>query len=147
MAMWKKTVILLAPLVLAHMPGIAQGATIIADAQAFMESYANDVRKGDREALAARYDSRGAYIVGGGKKQLRGFEEIRQHYAQVWRPPISVAWRDMSYEQVGENAVLAIGLFEWGTPDAGVVTYSYTGLLHWDGQTFKIRLEDESKAK
>lgn len=147
MASWMKTLVLLAPLALAQPPAFAQGASIVADAQAFMEAYGNDLRKGDREAVAAYYDRRGAYFAGNGKKQYRSYDEIHQRYAQSWRPPVSVAWRDMSYEAVGEHAVLVIGLLDWGTPDAGVVTFSYSGLLLRDGQSFKIRLEDESRAK
>jgi hypothetical protein len=116
-----------------------------ADVQSFMDAYGNDLRNGDREAVAGRYDRRGAYFLGNGKKQLRSFDEIRQRYLQTWRPPLSFSWRDLSFERAGDNAVLVVGLLDWGTPE-GQITFSYTGLLLRDGKSFKIRLEDESRA-
>ncbi|HEU0055269.1 MAG TPA: hypothetical protein VFQ39_18910, partial [Longimicrobium sp.] len=48
----------------------AREAALVEEARAFMAGYARDLAAGDREAVAARYDDRGAYMVGGGEKEL-----------------------------------------------------------------------------
>ena len=45
-------------------------ATVRAEAEAFMAGYARDLLAGDRAAIAARYDRRGAWRVGGGQKSF-----------------------------------------------------------------------------
>src|SRR3954468_13663116 len=55
---------------------VAKSATVdttalLDDARRFMESYARDLRAGDRAALAARYDRAGAFRVGMGQKALQ----------------------------------------------------------------------------
>lgn len=116
------------------------------EARSFMDAYARDLLAGDRAAIAARYDSAGAYFVGNGRKEFEPYEAIRSRYAGAeWAPPRSFEWRDLSYEAAGPDAVVVTGLFAWGTcPGAPPLVISYTGLLVRRGGGLRIRLEDES---
>lgn len=117
-----------------------------AEARAFMESYARDLRGGAREAIAARYDRRGAYRVGGGEKVLEPLDSIRAVYTGRWQPPTAFEWRDLSYEVLGDDAVMVVGRFEWTDQQGRMLPLTYTGLLvRQDGQ-WRIRLEDEDIA-
>jgi len=123
-------------------------APIVAEARAFMAAYARDLLAGDRAAIAARYDRRGAWRVGGGQKTFERWTDIRDHYAGPdWTPPARFAWIDLDYEAVGPNAVVVVGLFGWGIGGGGgTVILSYTALLVRQGRALRIRLEDESRA-
>lgn len=61
-------------LVLAASMGLSGPAAAAGDvsdeARTFMKAYAKDLRRGDREAVAGRYDRRGAYMLGAGRKML-----------------------------------------------------------------------------
>jgi hypothetical protein len=115
-----------------------------AEARAFMESYARDLRAGAREAIVARYDARGAYRVGNGQKVLEPLDSIRAVYMGPWQPPATFEWQDLSYEVLSDDAVMVVGRFEWTGADGKRLPLSYTGLLlRRDGQ-WRIRLEDES---
>lgn len=124
----------------------AGSAALVREAEAFMESYARDLRSGAREAIAARYDRRGAYMVGFGRSELVPADSLREQYRTSWRPPASFEWRGLAYEPVGPDAVVVTGQFVWGRPTGAPRTFSYTGLLvRQDGQ-LRIRLEDEDPA-
>lgn len=117
---------------------------IDADAREFMASYAEDLRNGRRQAIVDRYDRRGAYRVGEGEKTLESWELIRAAYMTQWTPPASFGWRELSYERVAPEAILVIGLFEWGLADERRITFSYTCLLVRQDGELRIRLEAES---
>lgn len=114
------------------------------DAREFMFGYAEDLRRGRRQAIIDRYDRRGAFRVGEGEKNLESWELIRATYMTQWTPPATFAWRDLSYEPVGTDAVIIVGLFDWGLADGRRLTFSYTGLLLRQDGELRIRLEDES---
>jgi len=118
----------------------------VAEARAFMETYATDLRTGARERLAERYDPRGAWFVGEGRKELLPPDSIRATYLGRWRPPASFDWQDLSYEAVGPDAVVVTGRFLWGLSPTQRLRYSYTALLLRHDGRFRIRLEDESGA-
>jgi hypothetical protein len=108
-----------------------------------MAGYADDLRHGRRVSIVDRYDRRGAYRVGEGEKTLESWELIRAAYLTQWSPPSSFVWRDLSYEPLGD-AVIVIGLFDWGLADGRKLSFSYTGLLVRQDGELRIRLEDES---
>ena len=119
------------------------------EALQFMDRYGDELRAGDRPAIARRYDRRGAWRVGNGVKRLESWAEIEAYNASDrWSPPASFHWRDLSYEVLGGDAVVVTGLFLWG-PGGGLppVTASYTGLLVRQDGELRIRLEDESAAR
>jgi len=119
---------------------------LVAEARAFMEAYATDLRTGAREGVAARYDPRGAWMVGGGRKDFVPADSIRAMYLGGWRPPASFEWQDLSYEAVGPDAVVVAGRFLWGVSATDRRTFSYTALLLRQEGRLRIRLEDESGA-
>jgi hypothetical protein len=114
------------------------------DAREFMASYAEDLKSGKRLSIVDRYDRRGAYRVGEGEKTLESWELIRAAYMTQWTPPATFGWRDLSYETVAPDAVLVIGLFDWGLADGRRIAFSYTGLLVRQDGELRIRLESES---
>lgn len=127
-------------------PASAPRGGVEAEARSFMDAYARDLLAGDRAAIAARYDSAGAYFMGNGHKEFMPYEAIRARYSGAeWGPPRSFEWRDLSYEVVGPDAVVVTGLFAWGLcPGAPPLVMSYTGLLVRRAGGLRIRLEDES---
>ena len=130
-------------------PPSASGASaaLVSEAQAFMESYARDLRAGERDLLAGRYDPRGAYMLGDGRKAFLPPDSIRAIYHGRWQPPASFEWRNLSYEPVGPDAVVVTGQFVWGvSPERQLPPYSYTALLVRHDGRFRIRVEDESAA-
>ena len=127
-------------------PAVADNRALVSEAQAFMDAYARDLRSGDRAAIAARYDRGGAWLVGNGEKRFHTNAEIVAIYAGTsWSPPASFGWRDLSFEPLGPDAILVVGLFDWGTGGSEApITVSYTGLLLRQDGELRIRLEDES---
>lgn len=113
-------------------------------AREFMSGYADDLRNGRRQAIAERYDRRGAYRVGEGEKTLESWELIRAGYMTQWTPPTRFAWHDLSFEAVSDDAIIVVGLFDWGLADGRNLSFSYTGLLVRQNGGLMIRLEDES---
>lgn len=144
-------------LALAGAPASAQAQEIqhriaaespVAEAQAFMAAYARELAAGDRAAIAARYDRRGSWVMGGGRKRFSTHAETVGVYAGPdWQPPAAFEWRDLSYEPLGPDAVAVVGIFLWaraaGQPP---MTFSYTGLLVRQDGVLRIRIEDEDPA-
>jgi hypothetical protein len=127
-------------------PGVSPTTALVAEAQAFMDAYAADLRSGAREGIADRYDPRGAWLVGEGRKALQPADSIRARYVSRWRPPASFEWQDLSYEPAGPDAVVVTGLFLWGVSAERRIRCSYTALLLRQEGRLRIRLEDESCA-
>jgi hypothetical protein len=121
---------------------------IVAEARAFMESYARALQQGDRAGIAAHYDRSGAFHLGNGRKSFDSYAEIQALYAGAdWQPPHHFEWRDLSFEPAGPDAVVIAGQFAW-TPREGAapLVYSYTALLRRQDNVLRIRIEDESGA-
>ncbi len=122
----------------------AASDALASEARAFMESYATDLRAGRRDAIIARYDPRGAYMMGRGQKQLLPTDSITAIYrGNQWQPPATFAWSDLSFEPVGPDAVVVTGLFDWGVSAERTMRFSYTGLLLRRDGRWMIRVEDE----
>jgi hypothetical protein len=121
-------------------------ASVTREAERFMAEYGDDLRRGDREAIAARYHSGGTIFLGNGNKQTLTKAQVAAGYLEKWSPPAAFAWRDLDYEPIGPDAVVVTGRFDWtrtvGTPPE---TQSYMGLLRREGALLKIRIEDESR--
>lgn len=120
-------------------------AGVVEEARAFMDSYGRDLLAGNRAAVAARYDRRGAYFMGNGQKEFEPYDSIVARYqGPNWSPPASFEWRDLSFEPAGPNAVVVAGRFVWGRQGRAPMTLSYTGFLLRQDGVLRIRLEDES---
>lgn len=127
-------------------PQHRSAAEVEAEARGFMESYAADFIAHDVEALIARYHLDGAYFVGHGDKTLLPYDDIAQAYREgPPQGPVLFELHDLSFEVLGEDAVLVVGTFQaqW-EPDRPVQVASYTGLLVRQDGMLRIRLEDES---
>ena len=121
---------------------------VVAEAEEFMRTYASDLLGGRRAAIGARYDRRGAYLVGEGAKRFAPYDSIVALYASArWSPPVSFEWQDLSYEAVGRDAVVVVGKLLWGfASDKPPIAVSYTALLRRQDGQLRIRVEDESAA-
>ena len=119
------------------------------EAARFMEAYGRELLAGDRAAIARRYHRGGAWRVGHGQKSFQDWPAIEAFYAgEHWARPASFAWRDLSYEVLGPDSVVVVGLFDWGRSAGGEpLRLSYTGLLVREDGELRIRLEDESAAR
>ena len=113
------------------------------EAQHLMDSYAADLRRHDRAALAARYNRDGATVIFNGERNARTFDEIETRYREQWIGPVSFDWHDLAFEVLGPDSVVVTGEFDWGAPD-GIERYSYSGILQRQQGELRIRLEVES---
>lgn len=114
-------------------------------ARAFMDGYAEDLRTGDRDAIAARYDRRGAYIMFDGERDFAPWDSLAARYRTGWEPPAAFEWQAMIYEPAGPGAIVVNGHFLWTMqPGEAPARYRYTGLLVREDGELRIRLEDES---
>jgi Domain of unknown function (DUF4440) len=112
----------------------------------FYDSYAEDLRGHKRESIADRYDRRGVYFAGNGRKSFETFEKVKDRYLNNWSGPKSFGWKDVSVEVISKDSVVVSALFEWQGPAGVTFNYSYTGLLIKREGKWRIRLEDESTA-
>ena len=114
------------------------------EVRAFLDSYAEDLRQQRRDAIVARYDSRGAYFLGHGHKILESIESIKKRYLTEWQGPKSFDWKDISLEVLSPAAVVVACRFDWQEEGQEITTVSYTGLFIKSSGSWHIRLEDES---
>jgi len=141
------SIVLLA--VIAAIPSAARAqateSPLVAEARAFMDGYGEDLRTGDREAIAARYDRRGAYIMFDGERDFAPWDALAAQYRTAWEPPAAFEWQGMIYEPAGPDAVVVNGHFLWTMqPGEDPIRFRYTGLLIREDGELRIRLEDES---
>ena len=131
---------------LAAQPAARPEPAVVTEARAFMDSYAEALRAGDRTGIAGRYDRNGAFFLGNGRKRFETHAQIIANYAgPAWQPPHRFEWRNLSYEPIGYDAVVIAGQFAWTMREgAEPLVFSYTGLLRRQDGVLRIRLEDES---
>ena len=122
-----------------------KATSLVPQAEQFMASYAQDLSRGDKMALAARYHSEGTYFLGNGRKQFASHDAVVAQYRDQWQAPSAFEWQDLSYQPIGAAGVLVLGKFQWLAANAKEpVTLSYSGLLLMEHGQLKIRVEDES---
>ena len=114
--------------------------------QDWFDSYAHDLRAGDRKAVLARYHPDGAWIVRKGVPRLLDFGQLTRRYLEDWQPPALFEWQGLALEAAGTEGLLAVGQFRWGRPSGPIEIMSYTGLLLRCAGEWRIRLEDENLA-
>ena len=122
----------------------ASPSSIEAEARAFMEGYAEDLRAGNRDGIVARYDARGAWIVFQGERRFLPLDAIRARYHGGWTQPHAFEWRELSYEPAGPDAVAVVGGFLWITSPADTSRFSYTAHLARGDNGLRIRIENET---
>jgi quercetin dioxygenase-like cupin family protein len=110
----------------------------------FYDKYREDLVKQRREEIANRYDPRGYFSVGNGRKELVSFEENKRRYLKDWTGPKAFEWRDLSYEILSPTAAAVVGLGEWTAASGQKIVLSYTALLTKQAGQWRIRVEDES---
>src|SRR5690348_16073523 len=75
----------------------------------FYETYADDLRERRRESIVERYDRRGAYFMGNGRKSLDSFESIKDRYMNKWKGPKGFQWTDLSFEILSPTHAVVVG--------------------------------------
>ena len=132
---------------LALVAAVDAPAPIVAEAQAFMNDYARDLAAGNRAAIAARYSREGAFALGWSPKRFDDHATIVKNYAgSSWTKPAAFAWRDLSFEPLGPDAVAVVGHFDWTTdPKQPPMRAAYTGVLRRENGALRIRIEHENK--
>lgn len=110
----------------------------------FYDAYGEDLRQHKSESIANRYDPRGYFSVGNGRKELVPFEANKRHYLKEWTGPKAFEWRDLTYEILSPTAVSVVGLGDWTAASGQKTVISYTALLTKQADQWRIRVEDES---
>lgn len=129
-----------------HSPAPAK-APIVAEAEAFMQAYADDLLKGDRKAIADRYSRKGAYALGWTPKTFESHAEITRKYAsQQWQKPEAFEWRDLSYEPLSEDSIAVVGNFMWGAEGMKPLM-AYTSVLRREEGGLRLIIEHENLVK
>lgn len=118
-------------------------APIVAEARKFMEAYAKDLARGDREAIAARYDRSGVFFLVAGGREFVPYDAVAKDYRETWSPPATFEWQDLHFDPIGSEAVVVNGRFAWGLADRTQLM-TYTGFLRREDGQLRIRLEDET---
>ena len=113
----------------------------------FFEGYADDLRNHRREAIADRYDRRGTFSMGNGRKNFDSFDVVKSRYLQKWNGPKSFQWKDLSVDVLSRDVVAVLAKFEWETEKGQIYKYSYTGVLVRRDGKWRIRVEDESSGQ
>ncbi len=120
-------------------------ALLIEEAKRFMDEYAADLLRGDRPAIAARYDKNGVYEIRPADKRFTSHADLVERYASQWEKPGLFEWRDLSYEVLAPDKVLVTGLFAWGrSASSSPDVLSYVAILHRQDGELRIRLEAEA---
>ena len=123
----------------------SESARLVGEAEAFMAAYAEEIRRGDRAAIAARYFRTGAILIRGGRRQFATHADIVARYNRpAWSPPATFEWRDLHFEAVGSDAVVVIGKFAWGERQGPPGIGTYNALLRREDGELRIRIEDEA---
>jgi hypothetical protein len=119
--------------------------TILDLAHFFMDTYAEDVAAGERQAISNRYSRQGAIFIGGEYKELLSFEQLSNLYATAWKPPASFRWQDLGFEKLGEQTVLVTGgIAQSDKPGAEPISRSYAVILIMEDGELRIRMEDRT---
>jgi hypothetical protein len=119
-------------------------AAIEREIKAFYDEYAVELRESRGPAIAARYDPRGSWVLGNGRKSFQTAAQTNDKYTKFTAPKI-FAWKELSIDVLSPDVVSVLGLFDWGMTTAPAVTYSYTGVLVRRDGKWRIRIEDESR--
>jgi hypothetical protein len=112
---------------------------------AFMRDYEADLRARNREAVIARYDPGGVYVLGDGRKKFLPIDSLAAAYRAGWQGPAFFEFQNLSYETAGDDAMLVLGQFRWADSSAAdTALYTYVGLVRRTPAGLRLRIEDES---
>ncbi len=119
--------------------------TVLDLAHFFMDTYAEDIADGDRQAIARRYSRQGATFIGGEYKEQLSFETLSSRYAKAWKPPASFRWQDLGFEKLSEQSVMVTGgIAQSDKPGKEPVSRSYAAILVMEDGELRIRMEDRA---
>jgi hypothetical protein len=126
----------------------AERSRVVAEARQLMQGYADDLRAGDRAALAARYARQGAWRLTPDSRFVRRqqWEEIRDAFAAPdWSRPAHFDWFTLNFHFIDSNNVAVVASVDrsGGSP---AFTHLYSALLVREEGVLRIRLEHEAPA-
>jgi hypothetical protein len=125
-------------------PAPSSPAAVEGEAREFMAGYEAEMQGSNGEALAARYHRAGAYWMLQGRKRFLEHDSIVRYFRETWSAPAEFRWTDLSYEVLGNDAVVVIGTMQFTEPDHRTAIGSYTALLLRQDGELRIRVEDEA---
>ena len=110
-----------------------------------MARYEQDLRDRNREAIIARYDPQGVFLLGDGSKAFWSRDSVASFYRSHWSGPEFFEFVNMTYDSLGPEALGVIGQFRWKAADQPDTSlFSYTAILiRRDGRLY-LRIENES---
>lgn len=119
-------------------------AALIAEAQRFMDGYADALRRGDPEEIVAHYDRDGVHEVRPASKRFTAHDALLPRYRDR-NTPAFFEWRDLSYEVLAPDKVLVVGMFAWAQSRADEPQLqSYVAVLRRQDGRLRVRLEAEA---
>ena len=117
---------------------------LIAEAQRFMDGYADALRRGDPEEIVAHYDRDGVHEVRPASRRFTAHDALLARYRDR-NTPAFFEWRDLSYEVLAPDKVLVVGLFAWAQSRADEPQLqSYVAVLRRQDGRLRVRLEAEA---
>jgi len=115
---------------------------------AVLDSIAVDLTSNNRASLVARYDRRGAMLLGNWGAELVLFDSLSTEvYGSDWSPPARFRWQHVTIDLVGPRNAVVYAQFLWHQPDGDSTLVSYTGVFAHDGKRWRIRAEHESPSR
>ncbi len=114
------------------------------DVQAVLDSIAIDLTANNRASLAARYDRRGAILLGHGRLRRLPFDSMANVYGDKWSPPVRFDWRNITIDVLNARSAVVYAQFMWYDSATDSSLTSYTGVLVHDGKGWRVRSEHES---
>src|SRR5207249_5560808 len=136
---------LLAPILLLSTSGSYKSADPREAVRAVLDSIAADLVANNRASLVARYDKRGAILLGNWGLKAYPFDSLpTQVYGAGWSPPVRFAWRNVTIEALSARSAVVYAQFIWHSAERDSSVNSYTGVFLHDGKRWRVRSEHES---
>ena len=114
-------------------------------AKTFMAAYANDLNSANRTAIIQRYDPRGHYQLGNGRKTFLS-QSRNRCYLENGVHQVRLTGMIYLFEVLGPEAIVVTGLFDWVATNGEKRTLLLFLSAIASKREWKIRVEDESRA-
>ncbi len=111
----------------------------------FMEEYGNLIREGNFDSVPFLYDTLGAIIIGGDKKEFHPMDSLKAKYGRYSKSKVYFKWDSMDVQMLDTSIALVASIFYWNQkPAKDTLKFYYTGVLIKQRERWKIKHEHES---
>ena len=136
---------LLAPILLLSTSGSYKSADPREAVRAVLDSIAADLVANNRASLVARYDKRGAILLGNWGLKAYPYDSLpTQVYGAGWSPPVRFAWRNVTIEALSARSAVVYAQFIWHSAERDSSVNSYTGVFLHDVKRWRVRVAASS---